>query len=108
MDVLILLGSSAAFVYSLMGMLLMPQSHQMLFFETTSTIITLVLLGNLIEQRTVQQTTTAIKDLAQLQPQTAKKVFLFLGEEKIEVNTSDLIAHKFSLERMMVNYIKLL
>jgi Cu+-exporting ATPase len=84
MDVLILLGSSAAFVYSLMGMLLMPQSHQMLFFETTSTIITLVLLGNLIEQRTVQQTTTAIKDLAQLQPQTAKKVFLFLGEEKTE------------------------
>jgi Cu+-exporting ATPase len=56
----------------------------MLFFETTSTIITLVLLGNLIEQRTVEQTTTAIKDLAQLQPQTAKKVFLFLGEEKTE------------------------
>jgi Cu+-exporting ATPase len=84
MDVLILLGSSAAFVYSLLGMLLMPHSHQMLFFETTSTIITLVLLGNLIEQRTVQQTTTAIKDLAQLQPQTAQKVFLFLGEEKTE------------------------
>jgi Cu+-exporting ATPase len=84
MDVLILLGSSAAFVYSLLGMLLMPHSHQMLFFETTSTIITLVLLGNLIEQNTVQQTTTAIKDLAQLQPQTAQKVFLFLGEEKTE------------------------
>jgi Cu+-exporting ATPase len=84
MDVLILLGSSEAFVYSLLGMLLMPHSHQMLFFETTSTIITLVLLGNLIEQNTVKQTTTAIKDLAQLQPQTAKKVFLFLGEEKTE------------------------
>lgn len=84
MDVLILLGSSAAFIYSLIGMLMMPHSHLMLFFETTSTIITLVLLGNLIEQRTVQQTTTAIKDLAQLQPQTAKKVFLFLGEEKTE------------------------
>jgi Cu+-exporting ATPase len=84
MDVLILLGSSAAFVYSLIGMLLMPHSHQMLFFETTGTIITLVLLGNLIEQNTVQQTTTAIKDLAQLQPQTAQKVYLFLGEEKTE------------------------
>jgi Cu+-exporting ATPase len=84
MDVLILLGSSAAFIYSVIGMFLMPHSHQMLFFETTSTIITLVLLGNLIEQRTVQQTTTAIKDLAQLQPQTAKKVYLFLGEEKTE------------------------
>ncbi|HRG58452.1 MAG TPA: cation-translocating P-type ATPase [Bacteroidia bacterium] len=84
MDVLILLGSSAAFAYSLIGMFIMPNSHHMLFFETTSTIITLVLLGNLIEQRTVQQTTTAIKDLAQLQPQTAKKVYLFLGEEKSE------------------------
>ena len=84
MDVLILMGSSAAFIYSIMGMFFMPQSHHMLFFETTSTIITLVLLGNLIEQRTVQQTTTAIKDLAQLQPQTARKVYLFLGEEKTE------------------------
>jgi Cu+-exporting ATPase len=84
MDVLILLGSSAAFVYSFIGMLFMQNSHQMLFFETTSTIITLVLLGNLIEQKTVQQTTTAIRDLAQLQPQTAKKVYLFLGEEKTE------------------------
>jgi Cu+-exporting ATPase len=84
MDVLILLGSSAAFIYSLIGSIIMPHSHQMLFYETTSTIITLVLLGNLIEQRTVQQTTTAIKDLAQLQPQTARKVFLFLGEEKTE------------------------
>lgn len=84
MDVLILLGSSAAFVYSILGMMLMSHSHQMLFFETTSTIITLVLLGNLIEQRTVQQTTTAIKDLAKLQPQKAKKVYLFLGEEKTE------------------------
>jgi Cu+-exporting ATPase len=84
MDVLILLGSSAAFIYSVIGIFLMPHSHQMLFFETTSTIITLVLLGNLIEQRTVQETTTAIKDLAQLQPQTAKKVYLFLGEEKTE------------------------
>ncbi len=84
MDVLVLLGSSAAFIYSVLGMFLMPQSHQMLFFETTSTIITIVLLGNLIEQRTVQQTTSAIKDLAELQPQSARKVYLFLGEEKTE------------------------
>lgn len=92
MDVLILLGSGAAFIYSVIGMMLTPHSHQMLFFETTSTIITLVLLGNLIEQRTVQQTTTAIKDLAQLQPQKASKIYLFLGEEKTEeINVKDLI-----------------
>jgi len=84
MDVLVLLGSSAAFIYSVLGMFLMPESHQMLFFETTSTIITLVLLGNLIEQRTVQQTTSAIRDLVELQPQLARKVYLFLGEEKTE------------------------
>ncbi len=84
MNVLIMIGSSAAFIYSIIGMFIMPHSHHMLFFETTSTIITLVLLGNLIEEKTVQQTTTAIKDLTQLQPQTAKKLYLYLGEEKTE------------------------
>ncbi len=84
MDVLILMGSSSAFIYSMIGMFIMPDSHNMLFFETTATIITLVLLGNLIEHRTVQQATSAIKELTQLQPQTAQKVYLHLGEEKTE------------------------
>lgn len=77
MDVLVFIGSTAAFAYSLWGAFTVSdphQIHQYLFFETTATIITLVFLGNLIEHRSVNQTTTAIRDLSQLQKVTAKKI----------------------------------
>jgi len=50
MDVLIFAGSTAAFIYSLAGMILFwgqPEGHNYLFFETAAMIITLVLLGKL-------------------------------------------------------------
>lgn len=73
MDVLIFLGSTAAFGYSLTGtMLQLGADYQ--FYETAATIITLVLMGNLMEQRAVSKTTTAIDQLAALTPQLAKKV----------------------------------
>lgn len=74
MDVLIFIGSTAAFGYSLYGTLThwgLPELHQYLFFETAATIITLVLLGNLIEKRSVRRTTDAIDSLQQLQQKTA-------------------------------------
>ncbi len=77
MDVLIFIGSSAAFFYSLTGALLYYgslEAHNYLFFETTSTIISLVLLGNVLEHRSVQKTTSAIRDLTQLQKSIAKKI----------------------------------
>ncbi len=86
MDVLIFIGSTAAFVYSLAGMILYydsPEVGQYMFFETGATIITLVLLGNLIELRSVKQTTSAISQLQKLQPQTAKKIEIINGIETI-------------------------
>ena len=53
MDVLITIGSSAAFIYSVAGMVLHLGTAEMqnfLFFETAATIITLVLMGNIIEK----------------------------------------------------------
>jgi len=50
MDVLIFVGSTAAFVYSLAGSLL-GLGYNYLFYETSAMIITLVLLGNLLEKR---------------------------------------------------------
>ena len=76
MDVLIMIGSSAAFFYSIVGMLLFwqtPEIHTYLFFETTATIITLVLLGNLLEHKSVIKTTSAIKELNEIQNLKAKK-----------------------------------
>lgn len=91
MDVLIILGSSAAFFYSIAGFLLYPEheQHNYMFFETTATILTLVLLGNLIEHRSVKRTTTAITELSKLQPDRARRLVLKDGKliaEDIEAN----------------------
>ena len=72
MDVLIFLGSTAAFVYSLVGAVLNEPDY--LFFETAATIITLVFTGNWLEKRSVKQTTTAIEELGKLQAPNARKV----------------------------------
>jgi len=75
MDVLIFTGSSAAFFYSIYGWLIFggtAEMHHYLFFETTATIITLVLLGNVLEHKSVQKTTTAIGDLSSIQEVIAK------------------------------------
>ncbi len=86
MDVLIFIGSTAAFIYSIFGIYLFRNSHEVhnyLFFETAATIISLVLLGNLLEQRSVKQTTTAIKDLSALHVSSAKIISLQLGKEVV-------------------------
>ena len=75
MDVLITIGSSAAFFYSVYGWYLhygTEQVHKFLFFETSATIITLVLLGNVLENRSVKQTTSSIKELAAIKIVKAK------------------------------------
>lgn len=72
MDVLIFIGSTAALVYSLIGLWLNNPNYY--FFETSATIITLVLMGNWLEQRAVAQTTSAIEDLAALQADRAKRI----------------------------------
>ena len=74
MDVLIFIGSTAAFGYSLYGTLTnwgTDTVHQYMFFETAAAIITLVLLGNLIEKRSVRKTTDAIDSLQKLQKKEA-------------------------------------
>lgn len=94
MDVLIFIGSSSAFIYSLFGMYMYSGTHLVhhyLFFETTATIITLVLLGNVFEQRSVKQTTTALKELSTLQQVKARLVSLQMGREVItEVEYKDI------------------
>ena len=44
------------------------------FYETCATIITLVLLGNLFEKRSVTQTTSAVKDLIKIQQVNANRI----------------------------------
>src|SRR6201985_2227877 len=85
MDVLIFIGSSSAFIYSLIGTLQnLGMRYQ--FYETCATIITLVLLGNLFEKRSVTQTTSAVKDLVKIQQVSANR--LINGEIEV-INASE-------------------
>ena len=77
MDVLVMLGSGAAFVYSLYGTIFLygkPESDQFLFYETSATIITFLLLGNLIEKRSLKKTQSAVEELTKIQPIKAHKI----------------------------------
>jgi P-type Cu+ transporter len=63
MNVLIALGSVAAFGYSLYGTLI-GQAEQYMFYETAAAIITLVFLGNWMEDKSVETTQAALRKLA--------------------------------------------
>ncbi|MEM9261879.1 MAG: HAD-IC family P-type ATPase, partial [Bacteroidota bacterium] len=72
MDVLIFLGATAAFVYSLNG-LYWNDTHYY-FFETAPTIITMVLGGDWMEARAVSRTTSALEALDALQVESALRI----------------------------------
>lgn len=88
MDVLIITGILASFGYSIAGMALYYGTHtvhQYMFFETTASIVTLVLLGNLLEQRSVKKTSSAIDDLASLMPEKARRLIIIGKSEREEM-----------------------
>jgi Cu+-exporting ATPase len=71
MDVLVALGTSAAFGYSLWLWLMNNSTH--LYFEAAAVVISLVLLGKWMEARAKNLTGDAIRKLMRLQPPTAQK-----------------------------------
>jgi Cu+-exporting ATPase len=77
MNTLIAVGTSAAYVYSVLAMLfpwlfVAKGLTAEVYFETAGTIIVLILLGRLLEARAKGQTSEAIKKLVGLQPKTAR------------------------------------
>ena len=73
MDVLVALGTSAAFALSVYQMLAAWPEHTMeLYFEASAVVITLVMLGRLLEHRARARTSAAIEALAALRPETAR------------------------------------
>ncbi|MEP6677106.1 MAG: cation-translocating P-type ATPase [Ferruginibacter sp.] len=73
MNVLIALGAVAAFAYSIAGWIL-NLGEGYLFFETTASVITLVFLGNYLEETSVQSTQRAVKKLARSQKVMANMI----------------------------------
>ncbi len=78
MDVLVAMGSSAAFFYSLPVTVALTLGSMALgehvYFETAAVIITLIKLGKLLEARAKGQTSAAIKKLMGLRAKTARVV----------------------------------
>lgn len=83
MDVLILIGSSAAFIYSLTGTIF-NLGENFLFYESSASIITIVLFGNLLEKLSVRKTTTAIEELSRLQVIPAQRLVRSVGGNRVE------------------------
>ncbi len=73
MNVLIAIGATAAFVYSLIGTIL-HLGADYLFFETAAVIITLIFFGNYIEEVTIQSTQRALNSLAKSQKVMANMI----------------------------------
>ncbi|MDT3734926.1 MAG: heavy metal translocating P-type ATPase [Denitratisoma sp.] len=71
MDVLVALGTSMAWAFSAVVTVL-DLHHHHVYFEASAAVITLVLMGKLLEARAKAKTSAAIEALIRLQPQTAR------------------------------------
>ncbi|MER2037211.1 MAG: heavy metal translocating P-type ATPase [Solibacillus sp.] len=72
MDVLVVMGTSAAYFYSIYQMLTHSGHHMPhLYFETSAVLITLILLGKLFEARAKGKSSQAIKQLMGMQAKNA-------------------------------------
>jgi len=82
MDSLIVMGTTAAYIYSVYAVL---SGHGHVYFEASAVLITIILLGRLLEERAKGKTSEAIKKLIGLKPKMA--IVIRNGkEEKISVD----------------------
>jgi Cu+-exporting ATPase len=99
---LIGLGTSAAFLYSVLATAapsIFPASfvlrgHVPVYFEAAATIISLTLLGQIVELRARSRTSDAIKSLLRLTPKTARRITADGKEEDVsltDVQIGDLL-----------------
>jgi P-type Cu+ transporter len=91
MNSLITIGATAAFLYSLVVTVapgVLPEALREVYYEAVGVIITLILLGRLLETRAKAGTNEAIRTLIGLQPRTARVV---RDGAEVEVAVSDVV-----------------
>ncbi|MCJ7840915.1 heavy metal translocating P-type ATPase [Lederbergia sp. NSJ-179] len=91
MDVLVALGTSAAYFYSLYEALKTignPTYMPHLYFETSAVLITLILFGKYLEARAKSQTTNALSSLLNLQ---AKEARIIRNGKEIMIPTHEVV-----------------
>jgi len=84
MDVLVAMGSSVAYFYSV-AVLFYPALGHHVYFETSAVIITLIKLGKMLEARTKGRSGAAIRKLMDLNPKTAT---ILVGDTEEEIPVS--------------------
>lgn len=87
MDVLVALGTSMAYILSAVVTAL-DWHDQHVYFEASTTVITLILLGKLLESRAKGKTSDAVENLLRLQPE---KAWLQREGQFVLVDVSELI-----------------
>ncbi len=100
MNVLITIGATSAFIYSLYGSLT-GQAEQYMFYETAATIITLVFLGNYLEHASIASTQRELNKLVKSQKVMANMIAFddehkeqIFPVENIQLRVGDLILIK--------------
>src|ERR671919_1650292 len=86
MDTLIAIGTTAAYLYSA-TVTIVPGyfPFESVYFETAAIIITLILIGRLLETRTKEKASSAVRKLLDLQPKMAKVIRKGGVEEEVPI-----------------------
>ena len=88
MDVLVALGTGAAYVFSVVAVIrLGDHAHGHLYFESGAVVVVALLAGKLLEARAKGGTAAAVRTLLKLQPPTARRL---MGETASDVPLADL------------------
>jgi P-type Cu+ transporter len=91
MNTLVAVGTGTAYIYSTIAVLFpellsMKNPYEHIYFDTAAVIITLILLGRLLEAGAKSKTTSAIKKLIGLQPKTA---FIIKNNKQTEIKIEE-------------------
>ena len=72
MNTLVAIGTSAAYFYSIFSYFHPEENY--FYFETSVVLITLILLGRYLEEKTKKKVTSGMSSLLKMQPKTAKRM----------------------------------
>ena len=89
MNTLVALGSGSAWIYSIVATFfpaLLPEGTRYVYFEAACVIVTLILLGRMLETRAKGRTGAAIQRLVRLQPRQAR---VMRGETLFDIDIKD-------------------
>ena len=91
MNTLVAVGTGTAYIYSTIAVLFpdllsLKNPYEHIYFDTSAVIITLILMGRLLEAGAKSKTTSAIKKLVGLQPKTA---FIIKNNKETEIKIEE-------------------